>query len=211
MRKLIVLAVILTAAQACEDPRKSRKAAASAGTELLEGGELVFSDDFERADIGPNYESEGTAWSIKDGRVHVKGAHNEGLWLSRQIPRDVRVEFDARSDTDEGDIKCEVFAKEPRHQAGYVIIFGGWKNRLNVIARLDEHGDDRREVDKPKVVTGKAHKIAIARKGGSLRYFVDGKEVLSFDDAEPLTGRFFGFNDWEAPVSFDNLRVFKLK
>jgi hypothetical protein len=211
MRKLAALAVLATVVFACENPRKSRAAASSSEDEGLKVGELVFTDDFERKELGPNYESEGGAWAIKEGRVHISGAHNEGLWLSRQVPRDARIEFDAIAHSADGDIKCEVFAKEPRHQAGYVLIFGGWKNRLNVIARLDEHGDDRREVDKPKAVMGKVHKMVITRKGGRLRHYVDGLEVISFDDAEPLSGRFFGFNDWEAPVSFDNLRVYKLK
>ena len=33
---------------------------------------------------------------------------------------------------------------------------------------------------------------------------------LTYPDTEPLTGRFFGFNNWEAKVTFDNLAVYDL-
>jgi len=39
---------------------------------------------------------------------------------------------------------------------------------------------------------------------------VDGEELMRLDDPEPLRGRghdHFGFNDWEAKLAFDDLRI----
>src|SRR5262245_58352573 len=94
-----------------------------------------FSDDFERSDVGPMWRNTGGSYSIVDGKLHVKAARNKPLWLRRTLPRDVRIEFDVRSDSPEGDIKVEVYgdgvskAEKASYTAtSYVVIFGGWSN-----------------------------------------------------------------------------------
>jgi hypothetical protein len=147
----------------------------------------------------------------------VKGAKNRPLWLLRTLPRDVRVEFDARSMSESGDIKVEVFgdgashAKQASYTAtSYVIIFGGWNNSKNVLARMDEHGADR-VVGKPRrVEPGRDYRFRIERIGGTLEVWVDGEVLLKMDDPEPLEGRghdHFGFNNWQSDLWFDNLKV----
>jgi hypothetical protein len=192
----------------CEDPRGSY-ANKYDPTKDLKGGTLLFSDDFERKEIGADW-SENDRWTIKNGRLHISNDHNKGLWLLKELPNNARVEFDAKSTTKEGDLKCEIFAAEPTHQSGYILVFGGWDNRINIIARLDEHGEDRKEERERRVVLNKTHTFTIIRRGKSLAWFVDGTHLTTYDDPEPLKGRYFGFNDWEAPVSYDNLKVYQL-
>lgn len=203
-----LVGLLFTMTLACEDPRGSYAKAYDPAKDL-KGGTLVFSDDFERKDVGDSW-SENPRWTIKDGRLHISKDHNKGLWLQKDLPDNARVEFDALSTTREGDLKCEIFAAEPRHQAGYILIFGGWDNRINVIARLDEHGEDRKEERERRVVLNKVHKFTIIRRGRNLAWFIDGKHLMTYDDPAPIKGRYFGFNDWEAPVSYDNFKVFQL-
>jgi hypothetical protein len=54
------------------------------------------------------------------------------------------------------------------------------------------------------------HHFTILRTDGPLRWFVDGKPVLTFQDEDPIHGRYFGFNDWAADVAFDNLQIYRL-
>ena len=176
-----------------------------------------FSDDFERGQLGAAYQKTGGNWRIRDGELHVKGARNHPLWLLRTLPPDVRVEFDARSESPEGDIKVEVFgdgasyAKEDSYSAtSYVVIFGGWDNSRNVLARMDEHGDDRVVGEARKVEPGATYRFRIERIGGTLKVWVDGDILLQMDDPEPLRGRghdHFGFNNWQSDLWFDNLNV----
>jgi hypothetical protein len=129
----------------------------------------------------------------------------------------VRVEFDARSESREGDIKVEVFgdgasyAKDDSYSAtSYVIIFGGWDNSQNVLARMDEHGDDRVVGEARKVEPGATYRFRIERIGGTLTVWVDEDILLKMDDPEPLRGRghdHFGFNNWQSDLWFDNLKV----
>jgi hypothetical protein len=55
--------------------------------------------------------------------------------------------------------------------------------------------------------------MAVVRTDNRLRWYVDGQAFLTFDDAAPLVGDdhdHFAFNDWAAPVRFDEFRVYDL-
>lgn len=173
-----------------------------------------FADAFERPSIGPGWFATGGHWRIQDGELWAAEARNNPLWLEMRLPRDVVVEFDARSETASGsrpgDIKFEVFGNGRDHASGYVCVFGGWGNTISVIARLDEHGADRRERRDVKVEPGRTYHVRLERRGRELRWLVDGQPFLSFDDPRPLEGKGhdrFGFSSWEADVFFDNLRI----
>lgn len=175
---------------------------------------LVFSDDFERDTFGAHWSTTSEAWSLVDGEVHVAGARNEGLWLTEPLPENVRISFDARALSEEGDIKFEVFTDGATHQSGYVGIFGGWDNQLNIIARLDEHGDDRLVGAQGRYVElERNYTLTIERTDQRVQWSIDGEPFITYDDPEPLRGEgheYFGFNDWDSPVRFDNLKVWDL-
>lgn len=176
-----------------------------------------FSDDFDRASLGDAWNNTGGPWTITDGELSIRGARNRPLWLRRSLPRDVRVEFDATSDSEEGDIKVELFgdgaskATSNSYTAtSYVVVLGGWSNSLNIIARMDEHADDRVIGPRRRVEPGRTYRFLIERRGSLLTVSVDGEEWMRLDDPDPLEGRghdHFAFNNWETDLRFDNLRI----
>ena len=173
-----------------------------------------FTDRFDRAAIGADYFTTGMHWRIANGELWAPEAKNNPLWLKMLLPRDVAVEFDARSETATGDrtgdIKFEIFGDGRDHASGYVCIFGGWGNAVSVIARLDEHGRDRVERKDRKVEPRRTYHMRVERRGRTLRWFVDRELFLSYDDPRPLEGRGhdrFGFSGWAADLFFDNLTV----
>lgn len=168
------------------------------------------------------------AWRIENGQLCVQNARNHGIWLTKVLPVNARIEFDAVSHSEDGDLKAEIWGDGRSAATGvsynnatsYLAILGGWKNSLHVLARLDEHGKDRKviqidkESDDPRekpVVKGQTYRFKIERADGrTVRWFVDGQDMLSFVDAQPLAGEghdHFGFNEWEAKVCFDNVKV----
>jgi farnesoic acid O-methyltransferase len=175
------------------------------------------SDDFERTDVGDAWLSTGGPFRIAGGALAVDHAYNHPLWLKQPIPENAVIELDCWSNDANGDLKIEAwgdghsYAETTSYTAtSYVFIFGGWHNQISAIARLDEHGNDRRTRGEPHVVPGRHYHWRIVRKGGHIDWQVDGQPFLSFDDRSPLRGSehsFFGFNDWEAEVHFDNLKI----
>lgn len=190
-------------------------------------GQEKFGED--RTNIGPNWtQAQTNAWHIEDGWLCVENAHNHGIWFSRPIPINARIEWDAKGDSPEGDLKAELwgdgrgFAKGNSYNdaTSYLAILGGWKNTLHVLARLDEHKEDRKvvrvdkESDDPRqkpVMRGQIYHLKVERTDAkTVRYYVDTLLMATFVDAEPLMGPghdHFGFNDWEAKVCFDNVKI----
>lgn len=206
---------------------------ADGGADAGDAGSILLATDAaaEEPDdgLGPDWAQVRTnAWAIENGRLCVQNAHNHGIWLKRTLPVNARIEFDAVALTDEGDLKAEVWGDGKSAATGtsytnatsYLTILGGWKNTIHAIARLNEHGTDRKEIrveqdsDDPRQRTvnkGQLYHFKIERTDGkTIRWFVDGLEYLSWADPSPLAGAghdHFGFNEWEAKVCFDNVKV----
>jgi hypothetical protein len=178
--------------------------------------------------LGPNWSQTRNVWRIESGKLCGEGALNHGVWLNRVLPVNARIEFDAVSMSPDGDLKCEVWGDGQSHATqqsytnatSYLAIFGGWKNQYHVLARLDEHAQDRKEIkvdprsDDPRqkpVVPGQPYRFKIERTDGkTVRWFVDNLEYLTYPDPAPLAGvghDHFGFNDWKVKVCFDNVKV----
>ena len=191
-----------------------------------QGGELVFSDDFDREEVGPNYRAAAAdygykagRWVIENGRLKAEKIHNAALWLKRELPQNIRVEFDAKAHSNDGDVKCEIFGDGRTHQSGYILIHGGWKNSTVCIARQDEHGEDRKVDNRDCSVRGGRRQCvesdvdyhwAVERMGSTLKWYLNGRLIMTYPDGSPVQGSHFAFNNWEAPVSFDNLKIYLL-
>jgi hypothetical protein len=208
-----------------------------------------FEDDFSRtaqrrspvegdgsaigtSDLGPDWVATAPGiWHIEGGKLCGERAHNHGVWLVHALPVNARIEFDARSQSADGDIKAEYWGDgrsfattlSYSNATSYLTIFGGWHNKFHVLARINEHGNDRKEItvdprsDDPRerpAIAGQQYHFKIERSDGrTVRWWVDGNEMATYSDTAPLTGPghdHFGFNDWEVKVCFDSVRIVPL-
>lgn len=245
---------LLTGCLAEGPPTASSRGQASASAAPVDPPlDQPFSDAFDRAELGPAWLALSPAWRIEQGRLCAKGARNRGVWLRRTLPRDARIEVTAIAGSEAGDLKLELWGDGRSGATGttyddatsYVAIFGGWRNARHVLARLDEHGEDRGELTvdraggdprRSPVVPGQPYRFRFERRDGrTLRWELlsppaprppegngaadriaeDGAGILMFElsDEDPLEGvghDHLGFNDWEAPVCFDDLRIVPL-
>ena len=172
---------------------------------------IPFADNFNRDALGKFWKADW-GWRIVNGEVFTSGSQNQQpLWLKARLPEHAVIEFDVRSESSEGDIKFEIYGDGRNHASGYILIFGGWKNTISCIARLDEHGADRQEIKRPGLVKqGKSYHMKVVRKDKTLHWYVDGKMFLDYFDSEPLAGPGhdrLAFNSWATQLYFDNLHV----
>ena len=179
-----------------------------------------WADNFERGGPGDLYFSTGDGFAVANGALSAHGAHNHPLWLRKKLPRDARIELDAWSTEQRGDIKIELFGDGHSYDpdgggytaTGYELIFGGWYNSKSIIARLDEHGKDIVERKDPKVVANQHYHWKIERQGKLVRWYIDdmASPFLQYDDPHPLDGpghEYLAFNNWETDTWFDNLVI----
>lgn len=210
------------------DPKKAEEEGPGEKDPILNSR---FEDQFERSALGANYRLNSPNWHIKDGQLCVSNARNHPAWLKRRLPTNALIEFDVTSQSDDGDIKVEIWGDGSSGATGvsysnatsYLAIFGGWKNSLHVLARLDEHGSDRKELridpDGPlrshKVEKGKKYHFSVERNDGkTVKFQIDGVLIHSMIDPFPLSGTghdHMGFNNWTVPTCFDNLKITPLK
>jgi hypothetical protein len=183
----------------------------------LPEGKVLLTERFD-GPLGARFtDTSDGRYSIVDGELRVQGAHNHPLWLNERLPENARVDFTARSVSPAVDIKVELYgdgesyAKQASYTAtSYVLILGGWNNSRSVIARMNEHGDDRKVRTEPKGEVGRTYAFTAVRRGGALAWYVDGERFLELEDPSPLRGaghEHFAFNDWESEVYFDDLVI----
>jgi hypothetical protein len=183
-------------------------------------GRLVFKDAFDRKEIGPDWRDTGGNYRIVKGKLRAQGARNKPLWLRNKLPRNATIEFTASPLSPAVDVKVEAWGDGQSKATGlsytatsYVVILGGWNNTKSIIARMNEHGGDRKVRTKPSGIPGKTYHFSIVRKENQLLWLLDGKPFLDMDDREPLAGpghEYFGFNNWESEVLFDDLAIYAL-
>lgn len=179
---------------------------------------LPMKEEFSNPSVvEQNFWSTGGLWRTVNGELLSPGVKNNPLWLKASLPQNVAVEFDARSMSPEGDIKCEIFGDGSDHATGYVLIHGGWNNSVSIIARLDEHGMSlgalqaeaqrrggtdvvqtgvftpntrmRVEAAPYPVQIGRTYHWRIERRGGLITWFIDGSKFMEFNDPYPLAGK----------------------
>ena len=177
----------------------------------------IFEDDFNRAEIGENYEIQGGDWQIFDGKLRCKTAKNRNLVLkSVDLPQNAVVELTMKSYSDAVDVKFNLWGdgKIHDHGDGYSFILGGWNNRISVISKLDEH-EKRRSERKGKLEKEKLYKIKVDRSSNKIKWFVNGELFLEYNDETPLKVEMgyskLSFANWKSDVEFDDLKIYSLE
>ena len=146
-------------------------------------------------------------WHVESGRLCGEHARNHGIWLKRVLPPNARIEFDAVSQSPDGDLKAEYWgdgtsyatALSYTNATSYLTIFGGWHNKFHVLARINEHATDRKEItidqnsDDPRekpVMAGQLYHFKVERTDGkTVRWWVDGNEMLTVPRSRAPRGR----------------------
>lgn len=172
--------------------------------------DVPFEDSFDRTELGPLWRPVGGHWTVDNQAAFSSGAQNQPCFLEVALPADLVLEVDVKSDTSEADAKIELMTDGRRHQSGYIFILGGWSNTISTIARLDEHGRDRRERRPTGASGNRTYRWRIEKRGGDIRWLLDGAPYITYTDPEPLEGSGhdrLAFSNYLNRVRYDNLKI----
>ena len=168
----------------------------------------VFTDDFERGELGADWYLRGGKARIESGRLILEGA-GATLLVDRPFAPDVRIEFTAEALP--GLPPCDLsVAMGASRLLGYhyLLAFGGESNRANRILGPRDGGVRDR---KPAMLIepGRRYRITALKEGRRLALEVDGKTLLETQDADPVGGPGFdrvGLVTWNGMI-VDDVRV----
>lgn len=179
---------------------------------------------------------DGRLYIDADPEEFVKGGLNGGVctvWNRTRIDGDVRVDFDVcveHSVTGTNNINFFLFYSMPDgsspeastqtrkyadyadyHQLnGYIFTFlNASENKKNARIRIRRCPGFRllRETYAAENRADTAYHITLIRQTGVLRFLLDGRELLSVRDEQPLEGGWFGFRTFRTRLWFDNLKI----
>jgi hypothetical protein len=168
---------------------------------------MVFSDDFNRPALGPDWKIVQGDWSLKEGALVSSGGT---LLCARKFPGLHKVTFDAEAAPNPAlsDISPFIQAGARGHAEGYLLQFGGHNNECSAIQRTGKLLRDNRTC---RIVPGRAHSLAAEFDGQNVRLTVDGKTVLEYREFLPLIGpdhERVGFYVHEGVIKIRNLKVY---
>jgi hypothetical protein len=175
---------------------------------------LVFEDDFEREELGPDWLAWRGTWEIHDGALCCQSRIDSiSVMLDREYPGDVRVEYDAWAEEwPVCDLSCFINSiKGYSASGGYFLGFGANRNIRSFVTR---RGHLISNHPTAWVRRGQRHHVVAERLGFTVRMTVDGEEINRFDDFFPLSGPDHcevGLYSWCSHPHFDNIRVYVRK
>jgi len=157
---------------------------------------------------------EGQA-KIADGRLVLTAeefSHGQIVLKTPTFPGSVRMEVDASL---EGDNVCDLSPRlngdETGWESGYLLQFGASDNTENRLRRDGEIVDTAKADNNVFVASGKKYHVVAENDGGKLRLIVDGKEILSYTDSEPLKGKGYdqiGFYTWNCTLRIEKITIY---
>lgn len=170
---------------------------------------LVWHDNFDRDEVGPDWYVCGGKASIEAGRLLLEGG-GATIITERRFKADVRIEFDAEAHP--GVPPCDLSATigaNKDHGYGYLFAFGGRSNQANQLLGL---GVRQVDLEPPFVIEhGRVYRLVAQKEGRRLTYTVDGVKILDAETPDPVGGPGFdrvGMVTWTAMYA-DNFRVYE--
>ncbi len=154
--------------------------AGEADAQAEDGWQLVFSDAFDREELGEDWQVLSGDWRIEDGTLVGRGQ----LMVDRSMLGYHRLEFTAESD-DPTDLSPVIHSGPSGFSSGYLLQFGGLDNTYNVARRK---GKDISTDYKHMIEPGKVHRIVAEFDGEHVRLTVDGQLVHEYKEESPLLG-----------------------
>lgn len=183
----------------------------------------IFEDDFNRQEIGSNWEAfagkriidtreDHSVWKIENGELSVQSWENAFIILKKiPVSGDLKMTFDAYTvPPHDNNIQC--FISDEARTTGYVFHIGGWKNQKTAITK-GYAPNILNQTSLLKVEPNRKYKIRVEKVGKDVRLFVDNRLILRIVDYMPfisMENQYAGLDTWGSHVRFDNFKLYRL-
>ncbi|MFH0879571.1 MAG: protein kinase [Lentisphaerota bacterium] len=177
---------------------------------------LVLDEQFNGPEFLERWEVFGGQWELKDGELRLRGGEPQFLLLRKPLSGDVRLEFECHQESVFlNDVACFMSAIRGDNwkeipASGYEFKFGGYSNSVNVLIRADHRMWT--QIASP-LARGRKFHVQAERMGAQLRLVVNGEEVFSVLDQDPLSGSdrtAAGILGWMADTRYSRIRVYTM-
>lgn len=174
---------------------------------------VVADQDFSGPDALQSWESIGGQFELRGGELHVSHGEPQVLLYRGDVSGDIRIEFECRQEAVYlNAVGCFLGAVRSENRRdiplnGYKFEYGAFDNSLNVIERAGRPVASQHASPLEK---GKTMHVRAERIGPLLRLSVDGREVLSVVDSDPLSGAdrtVVGLFGWAAETIYTRVRI----
>ncbi len=177
---------------------------------------LIIDEDFSDEDVLTRWEIIGGKYELKKGELRLYAGEPQLLLLRREVPGDVRIEFECRQESSYlNDVGCFMSAimtanRKEIPSGGYELKYGAYSNTMNVLMKSNHRVWS---VAASPLVRGKKYKVVAERIGSRLRLEVNGQEAFRYTDPDPLSGAdrsAIGLLGWMADTRYTNVKVYSL-
>jgi hypothetical protein len=167
----------------------------------------AWTEEFDRAVLGPDWRVLEGVWTVENGCLISKGGGR--IVSARAFPGLHKVEIEASVTAGVGEVVSDMdpIIHADEKGAGYLMQVGGYYNSRSSIQRLGTTLARGAHA----IVPGKVHTITAELNGNALRLTLDGKKLLEYADAAPLLDKEharIGFYTYQGTVRIERIRVF---
>jgi len=176
-----------------------------------EGWKLVFSDDFERQELGNDWLSVCGKWAIKDGHLTMAKDGDGAIVYAKPLAPSQRIEYDAWAERGYPcDLSALLCANPKLRNAFGSAYFFGFGSEMNAFSKLLINLVEHRIIPL-RMVPGRRYHVICERDGERLSFWVDGKVVLHCLHRDRLDGpenRHAGLYMYLPGQYVDNVRLY---
>lgn len=194
-------------AEAAKPPAASAEATAAEAPAKSPAGPpagwvLKFSDDFDRDEVGAEWDQVSGDWSAWEGWLAGRGE----ILCARRFAGNQRIEFDCRAKEDACDLSGLTMVGDGGLATGY---FYGFGSEYNSYSKLMFEGQEVQRCE-AVIEPGKVHHVVCQVEDGKLTHIVDGQTIQEHVVENPLAGDGHEMIGLYAYTwgQFDNVRVY---
>lgn len=175
------------------------------------GWKLVFSDDFERAELGSNWLQPCGKWAIRNGHLTMTSQGDGAVLYAKPLAQAQRIEFDAWAKRGYPCDLSGLLCGDPEKGGGFrSAYFFGFGCEMNAFSKLLINGVQYR-VYPMRMTPGTKYHIICEREGDRLSHWIDGKPILHCLHTDRLDGpthRHAGIYMYLPDQYVDNVKVY---